>query len=86
METKLKLIVKWLKDSSLKVNEGKTEICLFYRKDTPQVVISVSGVIVESKYHMNILGIMFDSKLTWAKHVTIQTNKANSALHAIKLI
>ena len=35
---------------------------------------------------MNILGIIFDSKLTWANHVATQTNKANSALHAIRLI
>ena len=86
METKLKLIIKWLKDSGLKVNEAKTEVCLFYRKDTPQVVITVSGIRVKSKDHMNVLGITFDSKLTWANHVAIQTNKANSALHAIKLI
>ena len=86
MEAKLNEIVKWLKDSGLKVNESKTEICLFHRKDTPQVVISVSGVNVKSKDHINVLGIIFDSKLTWAKHIAIQTNKANSALHAIKLI
>ena len=86
METKLKLIIKWLKDSGLKVNEAKTEVCLFYRKDTPQVVITVSGIRVKSKDHMNVLGITFDSKLTWANHVAIQTNKANSALHAIRLI
>ena len=34
---------------------------------------------------MNILGIIFDSKLTWAKHVAIQTYKAKSALHSKKL-
>ena len=31
-------------------------------------------------------GVIFDSKLTWSKHISKQTNKANSALHAIKLI
>ena len=86
MQLKLKLIVKWLKDSDLKVIKANTEACLLYCKDTPQVEISVAGVLVKSKDHMNVLGIMFDSKLTWAKHVATQISKANSALHAIKLI
>ena len=42
MELKLILIVKCLKDLGLKVNEAKTEACLFYRKDTPQVEILVA--------------------------------------------
>ena len=35
MGEKLQSITKWLTDSGLKVNENNTEICLFYRKDTP---------------------------------------------------
>ena len=37
MSEKLQSITKWLTDSGLKVNENKSEICLFYRKDTPQL-------------------------------------------------
>ena len=86
MEEKLRVIIKWLKDSGLKVNESKTEICLFYRKDSPQVEVLVSGIVVKTKDHMNVVGVIFDSKLNWAKHISTQINKANSALHAIKLI
>ena len=57
-----------------------------YKKDTPQVEIAVSGVTVKSKDIMNVLGVIFESKLNWAKHVASQTNKANSAVHAIQLI
>ena len=35
MRKKLENITKWLKDSGLKVNESKTELCLFNRKDHP---------------------------------------------------
>ena len=37
MSDKLQLVINWLTDSGLKVNESKTELCLFYRKDTPQL-------------------------------------------------
>ena len=86
MEAKLKTIIKWLNDSGLKVNEQKTEICIFFRKDTPQANFVVNNVTVKSKDHINVVGVTFDSKLTWAIQVSNQINKSNSALHAIKLI
>jgi hypothetical protein len=36
MGKKLEMIVKWLKDSGLKVNKSKTELCLFQQNDTPK--------------------------------------------------
>ena len=35
MQLKLEFITKWLVDSGMKVNEQKTEMCLFHRKDNP---------------------------------------------------
>ena len=32
-ETKLATIKKWLMDSGLKINETKTDLCLFHRND-----------------------------------------------------
>ena len=35
---------------------------------------------------MNVLGVIFDNKLNWAKHISNQISKSNRALHAIKMI
>ena len=86
MQEKLEIMSNWLTQSGLKVNESKTEICLFYKKDTPPVEIILNNVTVKSGTSMNVLGVCFDSKLTWAKHISNAINKANMALHAIKLI
>ena len=86
MTEKLEIITKWLKESGLKVNESKTELCLFYRKDTPQIEIIVNNVVIKSMKSMNVLGVEFDSKLTWSNHIAKQINKAKSALHAINMI
>ena len=64
----------------------KTELCHFYRKDTSQIEIIVNNVAIKSTTEMNVLGVLLDSKLTWANHVSKQVNKANKALHANKLI
>ena len=37
MEIKLKRIMDWLKDSGMKVNESKTDLCLFYKVDSTPI-------------------------------------------------
>ena len=63
---KTRIIAIWLKESGLKVNEEKTELCLFYKKDTHPVEIIFNNVIVKSIPYMNVLGVCFESKLTWS--------------------
>ena len=80
------LITQWLKDSGLKVNENKTELCLFFTKKTPPPLeIIVNNTPIKLMQIMNVLGVNFDSKLNWSKHISLQINKANKALHAIKM-
>ena len=69
MEINIKKITKWLTDSGLKVNETKTELCHFYRNDTPPVEIRVNNIMIESTDNMNVLSVIFYSKLTWSKSI-----------------
>jgi hypothetical protein len=55
-------MTKWLKKSGLKVNEAKTEVCLFYKNETRPVEIMISNTKVKSKSTISVLGIIFDSK------------------------
>ena len=78
--------MEWLRKSGLKVNENKTELCLFYRIDTQQVVLTLNNTPILSKTTINVLGVIFDSKLQWAEHIAQAIKKANSSLHAIHMI
>ena len=75
-----------LSNSGLKVNKKKTEICLFSRGDILPIAISVNGDMVTTKTSMNVLGIIFDSKLHWGPQVSAAITKASRALNAICLI
>ncbi len=86
MEKYLEITTKWLKDSGLKVNESKAELCLFHRKDCPKLTIRLNLKTVSSNASMNVLGITFDSKLQWSQQVTNVVKKSAKALHAIRLI
>ena len=83
---KLTLITKWLKDSGLSVNKSKTEVFVFYHKCTPNIEIIQNDVTVKSKNTMNVLGVMFDSTLSWTQQVSQTITKSKIAFHAIKLI
>ena len=75
-----------MRDSGLRVNEAKTEVCLFYKNNHPLIELEFNNVKVKSKTSMNILGVQFDSRLQWTEHISNTINKSKRALHAIKLI
>ena len=86
MQSKLEKITKWLKDSGLKVNESKTELCLFHRKDQVPITIYLNNEPLTTKPHMNVLGVAFDCKMNWQTQIEHSITKAKKALNAIKLI
>ena len=79
-------MIKWLRDSGMSVNESKTEICLFYKNNVNAVDVSINNVIIRSKPSINILGVQFDSKLTWDQHISNTISRAKRTLHGIRLI
>jgi hypothetical protein len=86
LEGSLEAITKWLRGSGLTVNEAKTELCLFHRQDQPQISINLFNSLINSKYMINVLGVLFDSKLQWSSQVSKTILKANKALCAVRLI
>ena len=80
------MITKWLRDSGMVVNESKTEMCLFHRHDKPVIQIRIQDVIVSSKKTINVLGVIFDSKLSWNSHIASAIVKAKKSLYALRLL
>ncbi len=69
VELALDFITKWMRNSGLKVNDAKTEACLFYRKDCMPVRIKVGLDSIATKKTLNVLGVIFDYKLQWTEQV-----------------
>jgi hypothetical protein len=85
-EKDLEMMTKWLKDSGLKVNKGKTELWMLHRMDSCPVTITLNQVQIVSVNSMNILGVQFDNKLSWSFQVNNCMKKAMATLHSIRLI
>jgi len=86
LKKELEKIIKWLKGSGLKVNEKKTELCIFHRNGNTDGNLLIDNDLITSKNEINVLGITFDSKLQWSSQVSRAIVGANKALQAIKLI
>ena len=57
----MEAITKWIKKSGLKVNESKTELCLFHGNSKPQIMVEVNGEQITSKPSINVLGFDYTS-------------------------
>ena len=68
------------------VSESKTDLCLFHRRDTTPIVLNLNDVILTSNKTINVLGVIFDSKMQWADHVAHTIKRSTKALNAIRLI
>ena len=86
MEKKLEMITKWLRGSGLIVNEKKTEVCVFHKNDQRLINLKVDAAVVKSKKSINVLGVIFDSKLNWNEHISNSICKAKKSLFALRLI
>ena len=70
MENSLANISSWYQKSGLVVNSAKTEVCLFYKSDIGAVPIMVGNDRIFTSKQMNVLGVIFDSKLQWNAQVS----------------
>jgi hypothetical protein len=62
MQKKIEGITKWLKKSGLAVNERKTEICLFYKRDVTPVILKIIISKVKSKKILKPLAFSMTQK------------------------
>jgi hypothetical protein len=77
---------QWWKKSGLKINDEKTEYCLFFKHNTAAISIQLGDVKIKSKIKINALGILLNSKLKLSCHVPTVITKANKALNVITII
>jgi phosphoribosylformimino-5-aminoimidazole carboxamide ribonucleotide (ProFAR) isomerase len=76
MSASLNLIIKWLQGWGLKVNQSKTEICVFHCNYNILTNIEADGELEGLKSSINVLGKKFDSRLQWTVQVSTSIKKA----------
>ena len=76
--------LKWLKDNGMVCNVDKTEMMIL--DDNSPVTIEVDGRTLTSLSEMKVLGLTFDSQLTWSSQVKGVIKRTNRMLHGLRRI
>ena len=85
-EITLNKLVDWFSGSGLKVNKSKTEIIVFHKSIQAKASITVKDEIIITKNSINILGVTFDSQLSWDKHISKTISGSRKTLYAMAMI
>ena len=80
------LLINWFKASGLKVNENKTEVCIFHKNDIRCETITLGDTCIKSSKSMKILGVLFDQKLKWNFHIEEVIKQCKKRMQALRLI
>ena len=78
--------ILWFKKSGLCVNEQKTEVCVFNKNDVGQQRIELNGLNIEVGKQIKVLGLIFDTKLTWFAQAMSAIEKANKVKQGLRLV
>ena len=65
-----KLLITWLRDSGMLVNVAKTEVCIFSNSVVSTKSFDVDGTDIVIQESIGVLGITFDAKLNWQRHIS----------------
>ena len=82
LETDSSILAKWFSENYMKLNEEKCHFMIFGNKNKDSVVAIGKSTIKESEYE-KLLGVTFDKKLSFTKHVQDLCKKAHQKLHAL---
>lgn len=79
---------EYLRSIGLVVNESKTEAVVFTKKKSDRITteVDICGTIIKTTDQMKVLGVIFDSSLTWGPHIRSILKKCNSKLGVLKRI
>jgi hypothetical protein len=76
----------WLQDVGMVVNSLNTETMYFSKHDQVGLKIQVSSSEIQVVTTMRVLGVLFNSKLSWGSHITNISNIVKKKIHTLRKI
>ena len=77
-------VVKWLQDIGMVVNSSKTEAIYFSKQAENELIIDVANCEIKVGKTMRVLGVTFDSKLSWESHIDKISLSVKKKIHALR--
>ncbi len=87
LEADISAAVNWYRTWGFKVSGGKTEAAIFSRRPVPDnFSLIIDGECVKVKRTVKMLGVIFDSRLTWKDHIEKISARCDGAINLLRLL
>ena len=86
MQNAVKYIENWSRNWGLKVSTEKTKLVLFTKKKKLKIDIKYKGESLVVEKQAKFLGLIFDEKLTWNKHIEYLLTKCRKRINILKVL
>ena len=83
MQEAISKVEQWAKDWGVTINESKTASMLF-SLSTKQFRLKVNGYDIPASSTIKYLGVTFDQRLTWSKHILDISSRATQRMRILK--
>ena len=81
----MKSVQEWYTSNGLLINPAKTEVMVMGKDNRLDIAVDEGDktIIIPSKDHMKVLGIIIDQKLSWEHHIAAIKRKTSYAIRNI---
>ena len=86
LENASKSAIHWFGVNFMKANPEKFQVALFSRDRDVNLEINIDGIVVKNDAYVKLLGVTFDRKLTFNKHISGMCRKSAYQLNAFARI
>ena len=87
LQDTLKNLTTWAKELGIEFSAPKTELVVFSRKQSPsQIKLQLSGRTINQAISFKYLGVWFDSKCYWGKHIRYLKEKCTQRINFLRTI
>ena len=78
--------ILWFKKSGQCVNKQKTEVWVFNKNDVGIHRVKLNGLSIEVTKQIKVLGLIYDTKLTWFAQAMVAIEKATKIKQGLRMV
>jgi hypothetical protein len=84
LQRHLEMIVKWCNKWGFSINSAKTNSITFTRRRYEHIPLKINSQVIVDRKEVKFLGLIFDSRLNWEKHIDYIDKKCKPRLHLLR--